>query len=229
MLRVLTYNIRGGLGMDGRRDTERIAQVVAAQGPDVICFQEVHQRLPWSGFVDQPGRLRQALGMSFEFQANLRVGFGGYGLGIATPHRIQAVRRHLLTSMGEQRGALEVQIQSPIGPVTVFCTHWGLSRDERVKQAAEMTEWVQAAPVPVVVCGDLNDRPGVDYIQDMRSQTGLMDAGEAEDVPTFPSDVPQARIDVIFHSPGLRSPRVTVGGSQASDHLPIWADFEEVR
>jgi endonuclease/exonuclease/phosphatase family metal-dependent hydrolase len=38
--------------MDGQRSAERIADVVLAQNADIVCLQEVHQRLPQSGFVD---------------------------------------------------------------------------------------------------------------------------------------------------------------------------------
>ncbi len=211
--------------MDGRRDTARIAATVAAQSPDVVCFQEVHQRLPWSGLVDQPRRLGQALGMGFTFQANLNVGIGGYGVGVATKYPVSDVKKHFLPSVGEQRGALEASLQTPSGPVTVFCTHWGLKRDERERQAAQMTEWINAAPRPLIVCGDLNEAFGADYIQTMLREAGLRDADEGLDRPTYPADAPRARIDAVFYSDGLRLERLTVGDSQASDHLPLWADF----
>ena len=134
-MRVMSYNIRGGLGMDGHRDTARIAQIVGSQAPDVVCFQEVHQRLPWSGWVDQPRRLRRSLGLAFIFQANLPIGIGGYGLGVATHFPVLHVRRHRLPSAGETRGALEVEMETPEGAVTIFCTHWGLDREERARQA----------------------------------------------------------------------------------------------
>ena len=224
-MRILTYNIRGGLGMDGRRDTARIAAAVAAQAPDVVCFQEVHQRLPWSGLIDQPRRLAKALGMEFTFQANLNVGIGGYGVGMATNYAVGSVERHFLPSEGEQRGALEVRLETPYGPLTVFCTHWGLKREERQGQAARMTQWVAAAPRPLIVCGDLNEAFGADYIQAMLRETGLRDADAAADRPTYPADAPCARIDALFYSDGLRLETLTVGDSQASDHLPLWADL----
>lgn len=224
-LRVLTYNIRGGLGMDGRRDTARIAATVAAQSPDIVCFQEIHRRLPWSRLVDQPRRLANALSMDFRFQANLNVSFGGYGVGVATKFPVLTVQKHFLPSVGEQRGAMELRVQTPAGPVTIFCTHWGLQREEREGQAARMTEWIDAAPRPVIVCGDLNEEFGVDYLQRMLRETGLRDAGEAGDFPTYPADAPRARIDAIFYSDGLHLESVAVGDAQASDHLPLWVDL----
>ena len=50
----MTYNIRGALGMDGRRCVRRIAAVIDRVQPDLLCLQEAHCRLPCSGFADQP-------------------------------------------------------------------------------------------------------------------------------------------------------------------------------
>ena len=173
----MTFNIRGGLGMDGRRSTERIAEAVAAQSPDVVCFQEVHQRLPWSGFVDQPRRLQKSLGMPLVFQRNLNIGIGGYGLAIASRLPILSTRRHFLPSVGERRGALEVTVQTPTRPVAVWCTHWGLREDERERQAAQMAAWLAAAPGPRIVCGDFNERADAPALRRLLAETGLRDSG----------------------------------------------------
>lgn len=52
-MRIVTYNIRGGLGLDGRRSIGRVAETLRALRPDVVCFQEVHQRTPWGGLTDR--------------------------------------------------------------------------------------------------------------------------------------------------------------------------------
>ena len=194
-MRVMTYNIRGGLGMDGRRNTARIADAVLEWSPDIVCFQEVHQRLPQSGWADQPRQLGRLLRMGFTFQSNLRIGWGNYGVGVASRYPVRSVRRHRLPSRGEPRGALEVVLDMPNGGVTVFCTHWGLDRKQRTAQAERLASLVAAAPRPVLVCGDLNDAPDVDYVQDFLQRTGLIDAGAAGQAPTYPSDAPMSRID----------------------------------
>jgi endonuclease/exonuclease/phosphatase family metal-dependent hydrolase len=224
-MRVMTYNIRGGLGMDGHRDTARIAEVAAARSPDIICFQEIHQRLPWSGWIDQPRRLRHALHRPFVFQANVHYGFGRYGVGVATRFPVLHVCRHRLPSQGESRGALEVALKTPDGPLMVFCTHWGLTLEERKRQAQALSKHVRAAIGPVLLCGDLNDRPETDYIQAMLGETGLCDWGADSHLPTYPADAPDARIDVIFASTGLVRERLDVIVTQASDHLPVVADL----
>ena len=53
-LRVLSYNIHHGEGLDGRIDLERIASVIRASEADLVALQEVDQSTERSGGVDQP-------------------------------------------------------------------------------------------------------------------------------------------------------------------------------
>ena len=215
--------------MDGLRSAERIAEVVLAQDADIVCLQEVHQRLPQSGFADQPGQFETHLGLPVTFQANLRLGIGGYGLAVVSRYPVGTVQNHLLPSLREQRGVLEVRLDTPSGPLTVFCTHFGLSGDERVKQAASLAALVQSSSSPVLVCGDFNERSDAPAVQSLRSQTKLLDADAAEDRWTYPTDALEARIDYLFYSPSLTCQSVSVVESQASDHLPVVGEFIQNR
>lgn len=224
MIRIMTYNIRGGLGMDKRRSIARVADVIRSSGADIVCLQEVHQRLPWSRMLDQPKWLGERLGMRFAFQRNISFGVGGFGNALLTKFDILATRSHRLTSKGEHRGLLEVRITTPDGPLTVFCTHLGLDSDERVIQAREVAAVVNASPGPKIVCGDVNedvDRPAV---ASLVASAGLRDP--ATGVPaTYSSETPSHRIDVILCDPSIKTSSMTVLSTLASDHLPVVADI----
>lgn len=211
--------------MDGRRDTERISDVVHTWAADIICFQEVHQRLPWSGWLNQPKLLARALGMTVVFQRNLGIVVGGYGLAIASRFALNDVQRCFLPSMGERRGALSVTAQMPQGSVRVWCTHWGLNGEERLQQAAQLALWVNAGTGPVIVCGDCNEGGDGRAIRLLREDTGLRDAGVTEDEPTYPADMPKARIDFVLHSSDMRLEACLVPETLASDHRPVICDF----
>src|SRR5687767_5319532 len=135
-MRLLTYNIRGGLGTDGRRSILRIAAVVRELEGEVIGLQEVHQRLPQSGLKDQPRALARASGMRCIFGPALSVGAGRYGNAVLSkvPARKRTV--HRLPGEGEPRAALEVELELDGRAVTLFCTHFGLSEAARVRQSA---------------------------------------------------------------------------------------------
>ncbi len=227
-MRVMTYNIRGGLGMDGQRSAERIAEVILAQDADIVCLQEVHQRLPQSGFGDQPKQLEKMLGLPVTFQANLRLGLGGYGLAVISRYPVGTVQNHLLPSVREQRGVLEIRLDAPSGPLSLFCTHFGLSGAERVKQAARLAELVLSASYPVIVCGDFNERSDAPAVRLLRERTGLADADATLDRWTYPVNALEARIDYLFYSPSLICKSVDIFDTDASDHLPVVGEFTRV-
>src|SRR5579872_3618595 len=77
-MRIATYNTRGSLGSDGLRSTKRIAETLRPFSADVICFQEIYQRIP-PPLEDQPAKLEALLNRSFVFQRCLDFAFGGVG------------------------------------------------------------------------------------------------------------------------------------------------------
>ena len=84
---------------------------------------------------------------------------------------------------------------------------------------------MNAAPRPVVVCGDLNEPFGGTAVRSLLARAGLIDADAGGNRPTFPSTTPTSRIDYILHSPDLRVASFEVVRSTASDHLPVMADL----
>jgi endonuclease/exonuclease/phosphatase family metal-dependent hydrolase len=224
-MRIVTYNTHGSLGMDGVRSTPRIAETLRPLSADVVCFQEIFERIP-PPLEDQPARLAALLNRQFTFQRCLDFAFGGYGIGIAAPVAGQSFQ-HILPSGREQRGALELRLRGVGGlaSVTIFCTHWGLDAEERKLQAEALANLVNAAPRPVVVCGDLNEPFGGAAVRDLLERASLLDSDAASNRPTFTSTDPTQRIDYILHSPDLRVASLEVVASTGSDHLPVMADL----
>lgn len=224
-MRIITYNTRGSLGMDGVRSTPRIAETLRPFSADIVCFQEIYERIP-PPLEDQPAKLGALLNRRFTFQRCLDFAFGGYGNGIAAPV-VGASFQHILPSGKEQRGALELRVRNVgrLHAATIFCTHWGLEPGERKLQAEALAHLVNAAPRPVVVCGDFNETPDGEAIRDLLERASLIDAGAANNLPTFNAANPTARIDYILHSPDLRAVNFEVIASAASDHLPVMADL----
>lgn len=220
----MTYNIRGTKGMDNRRSARRIADVILGSGAQIACLQEVCRRLPWARMVDQPAALARMLRMNVAFQQNLSIGIGGFGNAVLSTFEIACSRSHSLTSKDEQRGALEVRLATPGGPLTVFCTHFGLDRAERVTQARELAALVNAAEPPKLVCGDFNEESNAEAVMELLDLTGLVDA-DPNGAPTFDSLRPRSRIDMILCDPSVAVEATAVVQSTASDHLPLLADL----
>ena len=59
-----TYNVHRCLGTDRRLDVGRIAEVIAAEEPDIVALQEVDVGRARTGGVDQAHRIAERLGMT---------------------------------------------------------------------------------------------------------------------------------------------------------------------
>src|SRR3954447_17269340 len=83
-IRIVTYNIHHGEGIDGKFDLKRIADVVMAEKPDVVAFQEVDQGTKRASGVDQPAEFEKLTGMKVVFGRNIDYDGGGYGTAVLT-------------------------------------------------------------------------------------------------------------------------------------------------
>src|SRR5690242_10620478 len=72
VLRVLTYNIHHGEGVDRQFDLSRIADVIRSASPDLVALQEVDRNTHRTGNVDQPAELARLMGMHVAFEPNIK-------------------------------------------------------------------------------------------------------------------------------------------------------------
>jgi endonuclease/exonuclease/phosphatase family metal-dependent hydrolase len=235
-IRLMTYNIRGCLGIDGRRDVDRIADVIRVADVDVACLQEVHRRMPQSGFVDQPQRLARLTMMECVFHPTINWLVGGFGNAILTRRRpggpdsgngvhIEKVDRHRLPWMGEPRGLLQIQMTKSGKSFTVFNTHFGLHYGEREDQAKAAEDILKAEAGPLLVCGDFNEGTEGRAVQLLIKAGGHLKDLERSDEPTYPADHPAHRLDLILGR-GTRLIRSQVIDTRASDHRPVVVEID---
>jgi len=79
-LRVMSYNIRIGIGMDDTIKLERIAAVINRVKPDYVGLQEVDSMAERSDYVDQVGELSRLTGMYPIFAPAVERSKGLYGI-----------------------------------------------------------------------------------------------------------------------------------------------------
>lgn len=236
-LRVASFNIHHGVGLDGVLDLMRIAAVVEQTGAEVVGLQEVDRH--WSArsnFVDQATWLAERLDMHLAFGANLNLDPPApgaprrqFGTAILSAHRIRATTNTLLPRPlgGEQRGLLEVQIKVRGIPVRVFNTH--LQHDsqvERLAQVERIRQVLATANESVVLLGDLNatpDTPEIAGLTDLLVDAWLT-AGVGDGF-TFDAATPHARIDYVMSSGNVVARTAAVLTTDAADHLPVVADL----
>lgn len=236
-LSVVSWNIHKGIGgVDRRYRIDRVISVLAELKPDVALLQEVTDGLPRAAFHDQAELLAEALGMEhLAFGPQHRFAIGGYGNAILSRHAINHVDQIDLTvGWRKRRGALGAHVRIRSGghsrTVAVYNLHLGLAGSERalqLKRFLDSPELERVHKTPVIVGGDLNDLWG-SLGPRFLSPAGFVRAGTTTN--TFPAAVPIRPLDGIFARGSLRahacSPLVSPLTRQASDHLPLFAEFE---
>ncbi len=223
-LKLVTYNIRHGKGMDRRVSLPRIARVITDLEPDIVCLQEVDVRMPRSRFVDQALRLGELTGLRHVFGPSLKWPVGGlYGNAILTRWEIENHTVTRLPGRDEPRSALSVRCATPFGPIRVISTHWGLESKERAEQGDAVAKLVADCEIPVLLAGDFNES------SEMRGHEPLRVAGLRRlgpDEPTYPSPDPTEWIDHVYGSHHWSVLGVAVTPSLASDHRPVLLELQ---
>ena len=244
-LRVMSYNIHAGAGQDNVFDLERQAATIEAHRPDVVALQEVD--VHWaarSDYADEASWLARRLRM--------RVFFGPvytlppdradappreYGLAILSRFPILAAENHKITRLSTQvpdpvpepaPGFPEIVIGVRGVRVRVFDTHLDFRADPSVRQAqvADMLAIMNGVPGGKILAGDFNAAPDAAELTPLWAE--VSDALTREgglDIPTYPADVPQQRIDYLATVPDIAVHAAWVPETVASDHRPVVADL----
>jgi endonuclease/exonuclease/phosphatase family metal-dependent hydrolase len=252
-LRVASFNIHHGVGLDGRLDLGRTAATIRATGAAVVGLQEVDRHMSVrSGWIDQAAWLADELGMHVVHGPTLdldppdvaRDPAGGgaprrrYGNGVLSAHAIGTWHALALPSGAgtEPRGLVVVVADVGGQPVRVAATHLQVrSRVERLAQAARLVDVLgdSAGPdprrLPTVLMGDMNATPDSPEIALLT--TALVDAWTAAgEGPgwTFDAASPHARIDYVMTTPDLAARAAWVMPTDASDHYPVVAELPDL-
>jgi endonuclease/exonuclease/phosphatase family metal-dependent hydrolase len=224
-IRVASYNIKHGLGMDGVIDLNRVADVLRGLEADVITLQEVDNGVRRSGGVDQAGRLGELLEMRAIHGAFRPYQGGEYGMAILTRLPVRGVRNHAIPPGPE--GALSVlEVRVSAGPgapdLSVVGIHFYRTPEERLAQADSVTRIFGDAERPVILAGDFNSRPGSLVLDRLMEDWRPIPKEGARF--TFPAEGPDREIDHVFVRPAdlfeVVSSQV-VDERVASDHRPV--------
>ena len=150
-LRVMSYNIHHGLGIDGKLDLNRIARLINDWGPDLIALQEVDNMTSRSNFMNETDTLASRTNMYSVFGKNVEVYGGEYGNAVLSKYPIVHSENRKLPRDGnsEQRGILAVWIQLKYkDDLTVFIsTHFDHREKEaeRLKSVEKIKFWIASA------------------------------------------------------------------------------------
>ncbi len=235
-LRILSYNIHHGEGIDGKLDLPRIARVIQSVEPDLVSLQEVDRGTQRTNEVDQSEELGRLTGMKVVFGGNIQFQGGDYGNAVLSKLPIHRHQNWLLPRFdeGEQRGVLEVEVKLPddLGTMLFLATHLDHRRPDRERIAS--AQWINqrirdSGHRIAVLAGDLNAQPESPTLREFEQ---VWTRANKEVLPTFPVVQPTRQIDYILYYPadGWRVVQVKVlEEAVASDHRAIFAELELVQ
>jgi endonuclease/exonuclease/phosphatase family metal-dependent hydrolase len=221
-VRLMTWNIHGGMGPDGRHDLERMLALVRRADPDVLALQEIDSRRA-PGSEHPVAMLKRVLGHHGISAAAITTPDGDYGQVLLSRWPMTKTAVHDISVPGrEPRRAITAVINAPAGDLFVLATHLGLKFVERHRQCRQMAHLVNLSALTTVVMGDFNDWMWPGSVQNVL----------ARKLPgrtrhrTFPASFPLLKLDRIYCRPAsaLISSRVDPTARSISDHLPVIAD-----
>lgn len=224
-VRVATYNVHSGVGVDRRFRPQRIADVIDELAADIVALQEVLS--PVRGF-DVHAHLRQATGLHLVTMTTVQLAGGTFGNALLSRWPILDLTEHGLTvGHREPRGAIDATIGRDARELRVIATHLGLRGAERGEQLSRLLDIVKAVPeLPTVLAGDFNMTRA--RARELRAHVAHL--GKSDALATFPSIAPVLPLDRIFALHGASIVDVVVHRSRrarvASDHLPLVATVE---
>jgi len=193
-MKIVSYNIRFGLGIDQRYDLERIATEV--DGADIIGLQEVERFWRRSGMVDQPQVLGElfkayywAYCPAFDVDASATNEDGSvlnrrrqFGPMLLSRWPIRSARPLVLPQLPASElismttGALECVIETPHGPLRVYSLHLSaLSPHERLLQIdtlLEMNKTIGHCDAVMMAVGNLSNPAEAQHIVDLDWNNG---------------------------------------------------------
>lgn len=217
-MRVATFNIHHGAGIDGRYDLERIAELIRSFDADLVSLQELDVGWDRSGGDDQPDLLAAALGAQVVFHPTVERA-GGARYGIAVMSRLPIETRAVSLPQGAETEPRAALIASS-GSLTFIATHLTRDRISRARQLSFLAGVVEESSGPVVLAGDLNSP--------RRGLSPLFEAGLATHrgtVRTMPARFPRGQIDHVLAGRGASVASAWSLRTRASDHRPLVAEI----
>lgn len=223
-IRVMTWNIHGGIGPDRRRDLRRVVDLVQSHQPHIIALQEIDSRRRTSSAPDAFDFLNKELGGNSHATRLIRAPDGDYGHAVISCWPMAAARYHDISyKRREPRMAIETVVGTPYGSLHVVAAHLGLSFRERRQQAEKLVQIVRKSNERSVLMGDLNDWIAFGAVQRILDRQF---PGHSH-MKTFPAYRPIFPLDRIYCRPKsiLHRSQTDHAARLASDHLPVIADL----
>jgi len=223
-----SYNIHKGVGLDRKRDPERILSVLHEIDADIVALQEADRRIGERASVLPRAEIDDTNWRVFEVAKRPRsIGWHGNALLVRRDLEILSGEALDLPTL-EPRGAACGEIVVEGRPLRVIGTHLDLSGLRRRDQIRSLLAFVGACnrDLPTVIMGDFNQwGRTTGAMREFSSDWQIVTPGRS-----YPSRQPVATLDRIVASKHWRLVETEVHhtglAAVASDHLPVIAKLE---
>jgi len=227
-LTLASYNIHKAVGLDRRRDPDRILAILNEIGADVVALQEADRRY---------GRRMSVLPLEAIHHAGYRAvplsmkpdSLGWHGNALLVRRDIELLEAvPVPLPVLEPRGAIRADLAVGGQRLRVVGMHLDLSGLRRRHQVRSVIDHALACaePAPTIMMGDMNEwavKGGC--FREFDGAWTVLAPGRS-----FPSRRPVAALDRIIVSQGCEVVRCGVHHSalaaRGSDHLPVFACIE---
>jgi endonuclease/exonuclease/phosphatase family metal-dependent hydrolase len=223
-----SYNIHKGVGLDRKRDPERILSVLHEIDADIVALQEADRRIGERASVLPRAEIDDTHWRVIEVAKRPRsIGWHGNALLVRRDLEILSGEALDLPTL-EPRGAACGEIVVEGRPLRVIGTHLDLSGLRRRDQIRSLLAFVGACnrDLPTVIMGDFNQwGRTTGAMREFSSDWQIVTPGRS-----YPSRQPVATLDRIVASKHWRLVETEVHhtglAAVASDHLPVIAKLE---
>jgi endonuclease/exonuclease/phosphatase family metal-dependent hydrolase len=230
-VRVLTYNIHHGEGLDGRFDLPRLADIMNATEADLIALQEVDRGTRRASGVDQLAELARLTGMHAAFGKAMDYQGGAYGVAVLSRTPFRQVRNRRLPGSPDREPRTALTVDVDVGErsprIQFTTTHLDQARDlmDQVAQASYLAAGLSSGQEARILAGDMNTRPDTLTMQILaRRWTDTF-----ADPPPDPNGRPRRRVDYVMVRPAASWRTLEsryIDAPLASDHQPVLVSLE---
>lgn len=221
-VRVMSYNVKNGIGMDGVKNIERCVDVIRKAKPDVVAIQEVDSITRRNKYYVL-GKMGDLLGYHAYFGKAISYKGGSYGVGVLSKKPALSVKTYPLPNHREARVLLVVEYEK----YYMLCTHLsGVPRKlGRGIQVDIIRDVVAKLDKPAFIAGDTNALPTSAPMMAFKEFATIL---SDESKLTAPSHKPGKCIDYVMGANGSFKVKrdVVFYGNQSSDHLPLYVDVK---
>jgi endonuclease/exonuclease/phosphatase family metal-dependent hydrolase len=218
-VRVMTYNIHGAYGLNGRQNVDAIVRVIEGAQTDVVVLQEIERGWLLEGNTDLLALLSRRLKMPYTVMGAVTDPIAGNAIlsryPIVAKGQGELPRLDTLVKRGYVWAQIDIGEGETLRVVVTHLHHEPERGDVRIVQMRALLQALERQPY-TIFAGDMNAVAVSPEIQ-LILQDGFVDSwAEASQ-----DDRPQ--IDWIFHTPDLIADDVSKIESPASDHPAVVA------